>query len=82
MNIYCGNLNWQTTEAGLQTAFEEYGDVSSVTIIKDRYTGQSRGFGFVEMPNDTEGQTAISAMNGKDLDGRPIKVDQARPKDG
>jgi RNA recognition motif-containing protein len=82
MNIYCGNLNWQTTEAGLQTAFEEYGEVSSVTIIKDRYTGQSRGFGFVEMPNDTEGQTAISAMNGKDLDGRPIKVDQARPKDG
>ncbi len=81
MNIYCGNLNWQTTEAGLQTAFEEYGEVSSVTIIKDRYTGQSRGFGFVEMPNDTEGQTAISAMNGKDLDGRPIKVDQARPKD-
>ena len=80
MNIYCGNLNWQTTEAGLQTAFEEYGEVSSVTIIKDRYTGQSRGFGFVEMPNDTEGQTAISAMNGKDLDGRPIKVDQARPK--
>jgi RNA recognition motif-containing protein len=82
MNIYCGNLNWQTTEAGLQTAFEEYGEVSSVTIIKDRYTGQSRGFGFVEMPNDTEGQAAISAMNGKDLDGRPLKVDQARPKDG
>jgi len=81
MNIYCGNLNWQTTEAGLQTVFEEYGEVSSVTIIKDRYTGQSRGFGFVEMPNDTEGQAAISAMNGKDLDGRPIKVDQARPKD-
>ena len=46
MNIYCGNLNWQTTEAGLQTAFEEYGEVSSVTIIKDRYTGQSRGLGF------------------------------------
>jgi RNA recognition motif-containing protein len=82
MNIYCGNLNWQTTEAGLQTVFEEYGEVSSVTIIKDRYTGQSRGFGFVEMPNDTEGQAAISAMNGKDLDGRPLKVDQARPKDG
>jgi len=82
MNIYCGNLNWQTTEAGLQTAFEEYGEVSSVTIIKDRYTGQSRGFGFVEMPNDTEGQAAISAMNGKDMDGRPLKVDQARPKDG
>jgi RNA recognition motif-containing protein len=81
MNIYCGNLNWQTTEAGLQTAFEEFGEVSAVTIIKDRYTGQSRGFGFVEMPNDAEGQAAISAMNGKELDGRPLKVDQARPRD-
>lgn len=81
MNIYCGNLNWETTEEGLRAAFEEFGEVSSVTIIKDRYTGQSRGFGFVEMPNDAEGQAAISAMNGKDLDGRPIKVDQARPRD-
>jgi len=82
MNIYCGNLNWQTTETGLQAAFEEYGEVSSVTIIKDRYTGQSRGFGFVEMPNDTEGRAAIAGMNGKDVDGRPLKVDQARPRDG
>ena len=81
MNIYCGNLNWETTEEGLRAAFEEFGEVSSVTIIKDRYTGQSRGFGFVEMPNEAEGQAAISAMNGKDLDGRPIKVDQARPRD-
>ena len=81
MNIYCGNLSWQTTEAGLQAAFEEVGEVSAVTIIKDRYTSQSRGFGFVEMPNDAEGQAAISAMNGKELDGRPLKVDQARPRD-
>jgi RNA recognition motif-containing protein len=81
MNIYCGNLNWETTEEGLKAAFEEFGEVSAVTIIKDRYTGQSRGFGFVEMPNDDEGQAAIAAMNGKDLDGRPIKVDQARPRD-
>jgi RNA recognition motif-containing protein len=81
MNIYVGNLNWQTTETGLQTAFEEYGEVSSVTIIKDRYTGQSRGFGFVEMPNDTEGQAAIAGMNGKEVDDRPLKVDQARPRD-
>ena len=81
MNIYVGNLNWQTTETGLQAAFEEYGEVSSVTIIKDRYTGQSRGFGFVEMPNDTEGQAAIAGMNGKDVDGRPLKVDQAKPRD-
>jgi len=81
MNIYCGNLNWETTEEGLKAAFEEFGEVSAVTIIKDRYTGQSRGFGFVEMPNDDEGQAAIAAMNGKDIDGRPIKVDQARPRD-
>ncbi|MBK5107459.1 MAG: RNA-binding protein [Anaerolineales bacterium] len=81
MNIYVGNLSWQTTEEGLQIAFGEFGEVSSVTIIKDRYTGQSRGFGFVEMPNDAEGQAAISAMSGKDLDGRPLKVDQAKPKD-
>jgi len=81
MNIYVGNLSWQTTEEGLQIAFGEFGEVSAVTIIKDRYTGQSRGFGFVEMPNDEEGQAAISAMSGKDLDGRPLKVDQAKPRD-
>lgn len=81
MNIYCGNLNWQTTEADLQTAFEEYGQVSSVTIIKDRYTGQSRGFGFVEMPDDSEGQAAIDGLNGKELDGRTLRIDIARPRD-
>ena len=81
MNIYCGNLSWQTTEENLQAAFEAYGEVSAVTIIKDRYTGQSRGFGFVEMPNDEEGQAAIAALNGQDLDGRPLKIDQARSRD-
>lgn len=81
MNIYCGNLSWQTTEETLQTAFEAYGEVSAVTIIKDRYTGQSRGFGFVEMPNDEEGQAAIAALNGQELDGRPLKIDQARSRD-
>jgi RNA recognition motif-containing protein len=80
MNIYCGNLSWNTTEESLRAAFEAFGEVSSVTIIKDRDTGQSRGFGFVEMPNDSEGQAAISGMNGNDLDGRPLKVDQARPR--
>lgn len=81
MNIYCGNLNWQTTEADLQAAFEAYGQVSSVTIIKDRYTGQSRGFGFIEMPNDSEGHAAIDGLNGKELDGRTLRVDVARPRD-
>jgi RNA recognition motif-containing protein len=80
MNIYCGNLNWETTEANLQAAFEEYGEVSSATIIKDRYTGQSRGFGFVEMPNEDEAQAAIAGMNGKELDGRPLKVDRAKER--
>jgi RNA recognition motif-containing protein len=81
MNLYVGNLNWQTTEADLQTAFEAYGQVDSVTIIKDRYTGQSRGFGFVEMPNDSEGQAAVDGLNGKDVDGRTLRVDVARPRD-
>jgi RNA recognition motif-containing protein len=80
MNIYCGNLSWNTTEDGLRAAFEAFGEVSSVTIIKDRDTGQSRGFGFIEMPNDNEGQAAISGMNGNELDGRQLKVDQARPR--
>jgi RNA recognition motif-containing protein len=81
MNLYVGNLNWQTTEADLQAAFEAYGQVSSVTIIKDKYTGQSRGFGFVEMPNDAEGQAAIDGLNGKELDGRTLRIDMARPRD-
>ncbi len=80
MNIYCGNLNWQTTEADLQAAFETFGEVSSVTIIKDRYTGQSRGFGFVEMPNEDEGRAAIEGLNGKELDGRSLRIDIARQR--
>ena len=80
MNIYCGNLNWQTTEADLQAAFEAFGEVSSVTIIKDKYTSQSRGFGFVEMPNNEEAQAAIDGLNGKELDGRTLRIDQARPR--
>jgi RNA recognition motif-containing protein len=81
MNLYVGNLNWQTTEADLQAAFEAFGQVSSVTIIKDKYTGQSRGFGFVEMPDDSEGQAAIDGLNGKELDGRTLRIDLARPRD-
>jgi RNA recognition motif-containing protein len=81
MNLYIGNLNWQTTEADLQAAFEAFGQVSSVTIIKDKYTGQSRGFGFVEMTDDSEGQAAIDGLNGKELDGRTLRIDLARPRD-
>jgi RNA recognition motif-containing protein len=81
MNLYVGNLNWQTTEADLQTAFEAFGQVSSVTIIKDKYTGQSRGFGFVEMSDDSEGQAAIDGLNGKEIDGRTLRIDLARPRD-
>jgi len=81
MNLYVGNLNWQTTEADLQTAFEAFGQVTSVTIIKDKYTGQSRGFGFVEMADDSEGQAAIDGLNGKELDGRTLRIDRARPRD-
>jgi RNA recognition motif-containing protein len=81
MNLYVGNLNWQTTEADLQAAFEAFGQVTSVTIIKDKYTGQSRGFGFVEMAVESEGQAAIDGLNGKELDGRTLRIDRARPRD-
>lgn len=81
MNLYVGNLNWQTTEADLQAAFEAFGQVTSVTIIKDKYTGQSRGFGFVEMADESEGQAAIDGLNGKELDGRTLRIDRARPRD-
>lgn len=80
MNIYVGNLPFQTTEDELRQAFSAYGTVSSVAIIKDHVTGQARGFGFVEMTDNTEGQAAIAALNGKPLKGRPLKVNEARPK--
>jgi RNA recognition motif-containing protein len=81
MNIYVGNLDWQTTEDELRQAFEEYGQVDTVTIIKDKYTGASRGFGFVEMPSDQEGQAAIDALNSTELAGRTLKVNLARPRE-
>ena len=81
MNIYVGNLSYKASEEELRQAFAAYGQVSSVAIIKDAATGQSRGFAFVEMPNGTEGQAAITGMNGKDLNGRPLKVNEARPRE-
>ena len=80
MNIYVGNLSRQTTEDDLRQAFEALGQVESVNIIKDRFSGESRGFGFVEMPSKQEAQKAIEEMNGKDLMGRAVNVNEARPK--
>lgn len=79
-NIYVGNLAFGTTEEQLRTAFEQYGAVDKVTLVRDRATGQSRGFGFVEMQNDAEGEKAISALNGSNLGGRNLNVNEARPK--
>jgi RNA recognition motif-containing protein len=80
MNMYVGNLLREATEDDLRQAFEVFGQVTSVKIIKDMYTGDSRGFGFVEMPNSSEAQSAISGLNGKDLKGRTLKVNEARPR--
>jgi len=81
MNIYVGNLSRQTTEAELRQAFEAYGRVDSVAIIKDKFTGESRGFGFVEMPAKAEATAAIAAMNGQQLGGRTLNVNEARPRE-
>jgi RNA recognition motif-containing protein len=80
MNIYVGNLSLEVTEEDLREAFKAFGQVTSVNIIKDRYSGRSRGFGFVEMPVKTEGQAAISGLNGKDLKGQALNVNEARPR--
>lgn len=80
MNIYVGNLSFKAGEEDVRQAFAAYGTVASVAIIKDKMTGDSRGFGFVEMPNGSEGQAAIAALNGKELMGRTLTVNEARPR--
>lgn len=80
MNIYIGNLSYEVTEEDLKQEFEAFGEVSSISIIKDNYSGQSKGFGFVEMPKLTEGQAAINGLNGKQIKGRPVTVNGARPR--
>lgn len=80
MNIYIGNLSYNVSTEDLRQAFEVYGQVGSANIITDKYSGQPRGFAFVEMPNEGEAQTAIENLNGKDLSGRQIKVSEARPR--
>jgi RNA recognition motif-containing protein len=80
MNIYVGNLSYELTEEELQQAFEAFGQVESAKIIKDAYTGRSRGFGFVEMPSKDEGEAAVNGLNGTELKGRTLKVSEARPR--
>ncbi len=81
MNIYVGNLSFGSSEDDLRSEFESYGEVMSVKIITDRETGRSRGFAFVEMAEDSAAQTAIDALNGKDIDGRAVSVNPARPRE-
>jgi len=78
--IFVGNLSFGATEDTIRSLFESHGTVDTVSLITDRDTGRSRGFGFVEMANDTEAQRAITAINGKDVDGRTLTVNEARPK--
>jgi len=80
MNIYVGNLSNEVTEEDLKQAFETFGEVESVKIIKDKYTNRSKGFGFVEMPSKEEGQSAIDDLNGKELKGKALNVNVARPR--
>jgi RNA recognition motif-containing protein len=80
MNLFIGNLSHQTQVESLRQAFEGHGQVSSANIIKDKFNGESKGFGFVEMPNKSEADAAIANLNGKDLDGRSITVSEARPR--
>lgn len=80
MKIYVGNLSYSVDSEDLRAAFAEFGTVDSAEVIVDRNTSRSRGFGFVEMNNDEEAKAAIEGLNGKDLDGRPLNVNEARPR--
>ncbi len=80
MNIYVGNLGYSVTEDDLRAAFEAFGTVDTVSIIKDKFSGQSKGFGFVEMASGEEAQAAIASLNGKDFKGRSVVVNEARPR--
>ncbi len=80
MNIYVSNLSWDTTSESLQELFADYGEITSANVIKDRETGRSRGFGFVEMADDTEGQKAIDELHETSFEGKTINVNVARPR--
>jgi RNA recognition motif-containing protein len=81
MNIYIGNLSFNATENDIKSAFEIHGTVETASIIRDKYSGQSKGFGFVEMPNNEEAEKAIQALNGSDFKGRTLKVSEAKPRE-
>jgi len=80
MNIYVGNLSYEATDGTIREAFESFGEVTAARVIKDKYSGQSRGFGFVEMPAQSQAQTAIRSLNGKELLGKAISVNEARAR--
>ena len=80
MNVYVGNLSYDLSEEDLKSAFEEYGEVTSAKIVSDRYSGRSKGFGFIEMTSDDEAKAAIEGLSGKELAGRAIVVNEARPR--
>ena len=80
MDIYVGNLAYSTNDESLKDAFSVYGEVTSARVVTDRMTGRSKGFGFVEMPDRTQAQAAIDALNGKDIDGRALRVNESQPK--
>ena len=81
MEIYVGSLPYTVTEEDLKEAFTAFGEVASVRLVSDKFSGKSKGFGFVEMPDNTEAEAAIAALNEKDFKGRDIKVNQAKPKE-
>ncbi len=79
--LYVGNLSYDTTEDELREAFSAHGEVTSVAVIKDKFSGRSKGFGFVEMANDGEADAAVGALNGKEIGGRALRVSEARPQE-
>ncbi|MCH2451035.1 MULTISPECIES: RNA recognition motif domain-containing protein [Gracilimonas] len=81
MNIYVGNLSYGVSDDQLREVFEAYGEVSSAKVISDKYSGRSKGFGFVEMDNDAEAQAAIDQLDGAEIDGRAVKVNEAKPRE-
>ena len=82
MRLYIGNLSYTTTDESLNDAFAEYGEVTSANVVRDRETGRSRGFGFVEMADEAGGQAAIEGCNGLEIDGRELRVEAAKPRSG